>query len=116
MNKKECPQIYRERAADITTYKLRVTSYICNARNVQDANNISERNVQGMAITCERIGLPYKNLYDCQINFEGKVILQVREMYRGQIDHTDRHYIKMFDEQLTSTFEVLVMIKSQTKS
>ena len=39
-----------------------------------------------------------------------KWMLQVKGSYRGQMqdeDHTDEHYITLFDEQLTRTFEVL---------
>ena len=39
-------------------------------------------------------------------------MIQVKESYRGQIqdgDHTYGHYIKLFAEQLTRTFEVLVV-------
>ena len=42
-----------------------------------------------------------------------KWILQVNGSYRGQMkdgDHTDRHYIIQFAEQLTRTFEVLVNV------
>ena len=40
-----------------------------------------------------------------------KWMLQVKGSYRGQMqdgDHTNRHYITLFAEQLTRTFEVLV--------
>ena len=40
-----------------------------------------------------------------------KWMLQVKGSYRGQMqdgDHTDGHYITLFAEQLTRTFEVLV--------
>ena len=40
-----------------------------------------------------------------------KWMLQVKGSYREQIqdrDHTDGHYITLFAEQLTRTFEVLV--------
>ena len=40
-----------------------------------------------------------------------KWTLQVKASYRGQmqdVDHTDGHYITVFAEQLTRTFEVLV--------
>ena len=39
--------------------------------------------------------------------------LQIKESYRGQLqdgDHTDGHYITLFAEQLTRTFEVLVSL------
>ena len=39
--------------------------------------------------------------------------LQVQRSYRGQLqdrDHTDGHYITLFAEQLTRTFEVLVSL------
>ena len=38
-------------------------------------------------------------------------MLQVKGSYRGQMqdgDHSDGHYITLFAEQLTRTFEVLV--------
>ena len=38
-------------------------------------------------------------------------MVQVKVSYKGQMhhgDHTDGHYITMFAEQLTRTFEVLV--------
>ena len=41
-----------------------------------------------------------------------KWMLQVKGSYRGQMqdgDHTDGHYITLFAEQLTRTFEVLVL-------
>ena len=40
-----------------------------------------------------------------------KWMFQVKGSYRGQMhdaDHTDGHYITLFAEQLTRTFEVLV--------
>ena len=45
-----------------------------------------------------------------------KWMLQVKGSYRGQMqdgDHTGGHYITMFAEQLTRTFEVLVQNNSQ---
>ena len=39
-------------------------------------------------------------------------MLQVKGSYRGQMqdeDHADGHYITLFAEQLTRTFEVLVV-------
>ena len=41
-----------------------------------------------------------------------KWILQVKGSYKGHMqdgDHTDGHYITLFAEQLTRTFEVLVI-------
>ena len=40
-------------------------------------------------------------------------MLQVEESYRGQMqdgDHSEGHYITLFAEQLTRTFEVLVIL------
>ena len=40
-----------------------------------------------------------------------KLMLQVKGSYKGQTqdgDHADGHYITLFAEQLTRTFEVLV--------
>ena len=40
-------------------------------------------------------------------------MIQVKGSYRGQMqdgDQTDRHYITLFAEQLTRTFEVLVKL------
>ena len=42
-----------------------------------------------------------------------KWMIQVKGSYRGQMqdgDHTDGHYITLFAEQLTRTFEVLVLL------
>ena len=44
-----------------------------------------------------------------------KWMLQVKGSYRGQMqdgDHTDGHYITLFAEQLTRTFEVLVIVST----
>ena len=46
-----------------------------------------------------------------------KWMLQVKGSYKGQMqdgDHTDGHYITMFAEQLTRTFEVLVLFDGPT--
>ena len=80
-------------------------------RNVQETDIICERNVQGMDITSK------KNVQGTDITSERyrERKLHVREIYRGQIhnllqDYTDGHYIKLFAEQLTRTFEVLVVV------
>ena len=44
-------------------------------------------------------------------------MLRVKGSYRGQMqdgDHTDGHYITLFAEQLTRTFEVLVFFEFET--
>ena len=47
-----------------------------------------------------------------------KCMLQVKGSYRGHMqdgDHTDGHYFTLFAEQLTRPFEVLVVIRDNSK-
>ena len=61
-------------------------------RNVQGTDIKSERNVQGTDITCEKC-----------------TDICLQDGY-----HTGGHYITLFAEQLTRTFEVLVSFGCQT--
>ena len=69
---------------------------ITSERNVQGKNITCERNVQGTDTTSER-------------NVQGTDITCERNVQGTDTDHTDGHYITLFAEQLTRTFEVLVI-------
>ena len=83
--------------------KFKFTFHVCNIkreRNVQGTNITSERSIPGRDITSE--GNVQGTDISCEINVQGTY-----SCLQGG-DHTDGHYITLFAEQLTRTYEVLV--------
>ena len=71
-------------------------------RNVQGTDIKSKRNIQGMDVTSERT--VQSTDIACERNLQGTYSC----LQDG--NHTDGHYITLFAEQLTRTFEVLVLV------
>ena len=87
---------------DITSERNVQWMDITSERNVQETNITSDGNVQGTDITCER--KVQGTDFSCERNS------QRTDRCWQDGDHTDGHYITLFSEQLTRTFEVLVQM------